>query len=118
MVIPKIIHQTYKIKEHKYLNSSEKWKKYNQKWEDNDIDFFLKKNQKDIEKNFHGLFCFLEKCSIIEKIDIFRYLVMYYVGGIYCDIDTNCFKSFDRLCKNKDCILGIESYITHDKKKN
>ena len=121
MVIPKIIHQTYKEKNHKYLRFSEEWQKYNPKWEyifynDNDIKSFFNKYEKDINKDFNNLFSFLKECSIIEKIDIFRYLIMYYIGGIYCDIDTNCFKSFDKLCQNKDCILGIESYITHHKK--
>ena len=47
---------------------------------------------------------------------MFRYLLMYYIGGIYSDIDTNCFKNFDLLCKGEECIFGIESYITHYKK--
>jgi len=54
---------------------------------------------------------------MIEKIDIFRYLLMYYQGGIYCDIDTTCYQKFDQVCQNESCILGIEAYITEKKKK-
>ena len=121
MFIPKIIHQTYKKKKNKYSIFSDNWKKKNIGWEyifyeDKDIDIFLEDHNHKIEKDFSHLDIFLKNCSLIEKIDIFRYLLMYYIGGIYCDIDTNCFKSFDLICNNEECILGIESYITHNKK--
>ena len=121
MVIPKIIHQTSKSKNHKFLNFSDNWKKINKGWEyrfydDYDVENFFVLHENNINNDFSKLQNFLSECSIIEKIDIFRYLLMYYIGGIYCDIDTNCFKNFDNVCKNQDCILGIESYITHEKK--
>ena len=122
MIIPKIIHQTYKFKNHKFINFTENWKKKNKNWEyifydDNDVEAFFKTHKNNINNEFPQLQIFLNDCSIIEKIDIFRYLLMYYIGGIYCDIDTNCFKNFDDICNNQECILGIESYITHEKKK-
>ena len=122
MIIPKIIHQTYKFKNHKFINFTENWKKKNKNWEyifydDNDVESFFKTHKNNINNEFPQLQIFLNDCSIIEKIDIFRYLLMYYIGGIYCDIDTNCFKNFDDICNNQECILGIESYITHEKKK-
>ena len=121
MKIPKIIHQTSKLNNHKFLNFSNNWKKIHTGWEyifynDKDIDDFLSTYEKEIKNDYKELFNFLKSCSTIEKIDIFRYLIMYYIGGIYCDIDTNCFQNFENICQNEECILGIESYITHYKK--
>ena len=121
MTIPKIIHQTSKFKNHKFLNYSNNWKNKNKGWEyifydDNDLQNFFIKYEKFIKSDFELLTEIINKCSTIEKIDIFRYLLMYYIGGIYCDIDTNCFQSFENICRDQDCILGIESYITHEKK--
>ena len=125
MIIPEIIHQTYKDINHKYILYSKKWKYNNNHWKynfynDTDINTFINKYSSEIDKDFNGnieLLKYIKKCSKIELIDIFRYLLMYYVGGIYADIDTNCFKPFNYLCKNEECIFGIESYITHQKKK-
>lgn len=120
-MIPKILHQTSKLKNHKFQNYSNNWKKNNKEWEyifydDNELENFFIKYKKNIQNDFKLLLELLKECSTIEKIDIFRYLLMYYIGGIYCDIDTNCFQNFDNICKDQECILGIESYITHEKK--
>ena len=124
MSIPNIIHQTYKDKNHKYILYSENWKYNNNHWkynfyDDTDINTFLNKYSAEIDRDFNGnieILKYIKQCSQIEVIDIFRYLLMYYIGGIYADIDTNCFQSFDSICKNEECIFGIESYITHKKK--
>jgi mannosyltransferase OCH1-like enzyme len=118
-MIPKIIHQTY-LNKKKYINLSNTWKNNNSDWKYffyNDEDMYEYLQSCINKKEFSNLEQYLENCSKIEKIDIFRYLLMYYIGGIYADIDTNCFKSFDNLCKNEECIFGIESYISHEKKK-
>ena len=118
-MIPKIIHQTYKNIDKKYEKNSNSWLNKNNDWkyifyDDEKMFEYL---ESCVNKNdFKNLKKYLDNCSKIEKIDIFRYLLMYYIGGIYADIDTNCFKSFNNLCLNEDCIFGIESYITNEKK--
>lgn len=122
MTIPHILHQTYNKENNKYNHFTNNWKRNNKKWKyvfyhDEDIESFINDLKYELDNEFNGIRNILNKCSKIEKIDIFRYLLMYYIGGVYSDIDTNCFKSFDEICLNNDCIFGIESYITIDKKK-
>ena len=119
--IPKIIHQTYKNNVD-YQKLSDSWIKFHPKWKyifyyDEDISDFIKTFKKEIDLDFPNLMQLFDSFSMIEKIDIFRYLLMYYQGGIYCDIDTTCYQTFDQVCQNESCILGIEAYITEKKKR-
>ena len=84
-MIPKIIHQTY-LNRKKYINLSNTWKNNNSDWEYffyNDEDMYEYLQSCIHKKEFSNLEYYLENCSKIEKIDIFRYLLMYYIGGIY-----------------------------------
>lgn len=118
--IPKIIHQTYKNNlDYQHLSNS--WIKYHPKWKyifysDNDIYEFIKNNEVNINIDFPNLVKFFRAVSMIEKIDLFRYLLLYYKGGVYCDIDTTCYQNFNNLCQNESCILGIEAYINEKKR--
>ncbi len=50
----------------------------------------------------------------IQKIDFFRYLAVYYLGGIYLDLDFYLQSNFDDLNTHK-CILPIEYQKSGDK---
>jgi len=43
----------------------------------------------------------------IQQIDFFRYLVIYYHGGLYLDLDMDIHRSFDTLDRTK-CIFPVE----------
>lgn len=110
MTIPKIIIQTWKTKKlcTKYKEWSLTWKKYNPDYkyllfDDNDCYRF-------IYNNYYKYIDLYESLSIIEKTDMFRYLVLHYYGGIYVDMDTICFKSLTPLLNlfENSLITGIE----------
>src|SRR5438105_4960637 len=46
--------------------------------------------------------------KIYEKCDFARYAIMYLYGGIYLDLDFECYKSFEPLTKDKDILLVWE----------
>lgn len=85
--IPKIYHQTWKniILPEKEKNNSMIVKKiyrdYDYKlWCDDMIDDFVK-------SKFAQIYYFFEKLTMIQKVDIVRYLWMYEYGGVYSDLD-------------------------------
>jgi mannosyltransferase OCH1-like enzyme len=97
MVIPKIIHQTWKNgnlpPDFKIWSST--WRKINPDFQykfytDRDIERFVYKNY----PHYIDLF---ESLITIEKIDMFRYLVLYHYGGVYVDMDCECLKPIDGL---------------------
>lgn len=97
MTIPKIIFQTWKT--HKLdpqlKKMSDTWKKYNPDFEY--IFYNDHKCFKFINENYPQYIDFYENLSAVEKSDIFRYLILHKYGGIYADIDTECFKSMSSL---------------------
>lgn len=37
----------------------------------------------------------------IQRLDMIRYMILYCHGGVYVDLDIECFKSIDPLVENK-----------------
>src|SRR6185369_15034321 len=92
MTIPKIIIQTWKTK--KLPKECEEW---SLSWKKMNPDFkYMLFDDKDcykfIHNNYKNYLDLYESLSIIEKTDLFRYLVLHKYGGVYADIDTTCFK--------------------------
>ena len=44
--------------------------------------------------------------SWIQRCDAFRYVVLYRMGGVYLDMDTNCLASLETFIKGKHCIVN------------
>lgn len=72
-------------------------------YDDNDIlSYINKKGTVDMINAY-------KKLSIgAEKADFFRYIVLYYDGGIYLDLDSNIVKNIDILIKNKTAVISRE----------
>lgn len=66
-------------------------------YDDNDIDDF-------VNEHFNGEIaeCYNKLNIIVAKVDFWRYLVLYYHGGIYLDMDSNIEKPLDELIKEQD----------------
>ena len=70
---------------------------------DEDIDYFV---QTKMTAYYDTLISFKTK---IQKIDFFRYLVIYYYGGIYLDLDIMIEKDLSELYENPEiCKFPIE----------
>ena len=110
MMIPKIIHQTWKTDNipTKFLPFVNSWKTKNTDWQymlwtDRDCKKFIKTNYPDFLKLYDAY------DEQIKRIDAFRYFLLHHYGGLYVDIDFECLKPFDVLVTMESkCILGLE----------
>jgi inositol phosphorylceramide mannosyltransferase catalytic subunit len=107
MKIPQKIHQTWK-------NNVIPYHVYDKRW----VDSWQKKHPKwryklwtDLDlQNLAAQHCpqylqILEQGSGVIKADFGRYLVMYYEGGLYIDLDYECFKDLSPLIQDRDILL-------------
>jgi mannosyltransferase OCH1-like enzyme len=97
MTIPKIIIQTWKTRKISidFETFSNTWKKINPEFT---YMFFDDKDCfKLIYNNYPQYLDLYESLSNIEKADIFRYLALHKYGGVYVDMDTECFKQIGPL---------------------
>jgi mannosyltransferase OCH1-like enzyme len=70
-------------------------------FDDNDIDKFMKSTKPEYYE------CFCNLTEKIQQIDFFRYVAIYYYGGLYLDLDIDIVSPFDDIDINK-CIFPIE----------
>lgn len=110
-MIPKIIHQTWKdysIPE-KYKILSDEVKNLNQDfeyrfWTDDDC---LKLLKSDYPKMLNKL----STCSNNgEKADIFRYCILHKFGGVYLDLDYQCFRKLSEVSE----LNQIDLFLCYD----
>lgn len=120
--IPKIIHQTAPSDKNKWkeewFKCQESWKMYFPEpeykhimWTDEDLNLFIKNEHQDFydiyqNYDFH-----------IKRIDIARYFILYDYGGIYVDMDYECYENFyEKIPHNKISI--VESPYSWEKLQN
>jgi mannosyltransferase OCH1-like enzyme len=107
--IPRIIHRTWKDKDIPYdifrKEWVESWEKYNPDWEfrfytDDDIDRFMAEHYPQYVELLEG---YDQK---IKKVDAFRYFLLHRYGGMYVDLDFECYRPIDGLFTE-----GINLYL-------
>ena len=100
-MIPKIIHQTWKTKDVPKITIPwiESWKRLNPDWE---YRFWTDEdNLKLCQEEFPELLYIYTSYQFdIQRADVARYMILYQHGGLYADIDTECFRPVDALFKN------------------
>lgn len=103
-LIPKIIHQIW-LGNHpiptqiqSYMQS---WKKFHPDWQ-----FILWTEENMLPLQNQELYDQTE--NIRQKADIVRYEVLYQYGGVYVDIDMECFKNIEPLLQDAEFFLGTE----------
>lgn len=94
---------------HKYEIHIKNWKKHNPDYkiyywdEQKIIDLF---NKKSIKPNLLDDFDLM-----IQKIDFSKYVILYYYGGIYSDVDINCNNSIDNfISKDKFTVCKMKPF--------
>lgn len=99
--IPYILHQTWKNdNDGPFSNYVTSWKRVmpslNRKfYADNDID-------ESVAQIVPHMFDeYMKFGFFIEKVDFFRYAILWKYGGIYADMDTECLLPIDELLKDK-----------------
>jgi inositol phosphorylceramide mannosyltransferase catalytic subunit len=112
---PNII-QTWKNNDipNKYKHFVERVKKLNPKsrymfFTDNDINHFVR-------NKFPEYYITYKKFPYkIQKIDFFRYLAIYYYGGVYLDLDIYLYKTLYDISSNGKTVFPLE-YMQNDNK--
>jgi mannosyltransferase OCH1-like enzyme len=95
--IPRIIHQTYKSHQvpsiwNSTVNSVMKINKKHfqyRRWSHIEMAEFVKKHEYEFYKN-----TYIKYPYEMQRIDSFRYVLMYHIGGIYVDMDNRCNRPF------------------------
>ncbi len=113
-VIPKIIHVTYKEKiiPEKYTKTFDSIRRFHPEWEikihdDEDAEKLVKNSFPELWTIYSSYPC------NIQRVDLFRVLVVYLEGGFYLDMDMHCFKSLNELC-GESLVLGEEIVYHND----
>lgn len=108
-MIPPILHQTWKNRDLTplFTECQERWLRLHPDYEycfynDNEIREVVKKYTPQYLKFFDSM------NHQIERVDFFRYVILWARGGIYVDMDTCPLKSFDDFLSSDEVILGKE----------
>jgi len=110
-MIPKVIHQTWKTNDvpEKFQKWSLTWKTKHPEWiymfwTDQDIDDFVKQYYPQRYEMF-------QKWTYqIQRVDLFRCMILHHFGGVYVDLDFECIQPLDSLL-NCEILLGQEPTI-------
>ncbi|MCX2584726.1 glycosyltransferase family 32 protein [Pedobacter sp. MR22-3] len=109
MLIPKIIHQTWKDNEipAHFQPFVDSWKNHHPDWEyhlwtDEMNEAFIRENYPDF------LDIYRQYPSNIQKVDAIRYFILNKKGGLYVDLDFFCFKNIMPLLEDSDSVFGLE----------
>jgi mannosyltransferase OCH1-like enzyme len=108
-MIPKVIHQTWKdelIPDH-FQQLVSTWKYHNPNWE---YILWTDKSNRDFISTHHPEFLatYDSYPTIIQRVDAVRYFILQKFGGVFVDIDFECFTNIEPLLKNKKCVFGLE----------
>jgi mannosyltransferase OCH1-like enzyme len=108
-LIPKIIHQTWRTSKlpKNFSRWSAEWRRLHPTWDyrfydDNEVETIVKERAPELYEAFRSL------ARQIQRIDMFRYLIVYLDGGLYADIDMIPFRPSDRLIEGESCVIGVE----------
>jgi mannosyltransferase OCH1-like enzyme len=114
MAIPKIIHQTDKTKD-----IPEKHKAFQQKLIELHPDWDYRYYDDEECRNFviqnfpYFIPIYDSYSSNIQRVDLFRIIAVYKMGGFYVDLDIECFNKIDDLCEY-NCVFGEEKRLTKE----
>lgn len=113
--IPRIIHQTYRTKTipsiwnetvQSVLKRNSGIFEYRQ-WSHEEMEAFVKEH----EPKFY-VETYTKYPHDMQRIDSFRYVLMFYIGGIYIDMDNGCNRPFQDLINTLEALDPESSYLT------
>ncbi|WP_295543500.1 glycosyltransferase [uncultured Thiohalocapsa sp.] len=112
MMIPRVIHQTWKDDRlpPQYATLADTWRRAHPEWAWRlwtDAD-----NLRLVEQEFPSLLgLYLDYPYPIQRVDLIRYLILYRYGGLYVDLDFECFKDITPLLDGRHCVLSEEAAV-------
>jgi inositol phosphorylceramide mannosyltransferase catalytic subunit len=110
--IPRILHQTWRTADlpMPYAGWRASWIRNHPAWDhrfydDAAIRSFM------IDRAPQWLPTFDKLPRMIQRVDFFRYLVVYLDGGLYADVDMPSYLPCDPLLEGAGCVLSIEHHV-------
>ena len=109
MPIPQIIHQTWKDEQipqpMRALATS--WKRNHPDWE---YRLWTEEENREFIQTHYPEFLTRYDAYIypIQRVDAVRYFLLYTFGGLYIDLDFECFHSLEPLLSGHECLFGLE----------
>eukprot|EP00658_Telonema_sp_P-2_P025954 TRINITY_DN20471_c0_g1_i3.p1 TRINITY_DN20471_c0_g1~~TRINITY_DN20471_c0_g1_i3.p1 ORF type:complete len:530 (+),score=112.19 TRINITY_DN20471_c0_g1_i3:56-1645(+) len=105
--IPKIIHQTYKVREPlpgAWNSTPDAWQKMHPGW---DYKFWTDVSMREfVEKEYSWFLPTYDAYQYpIQRADVIRYLAVYHYGGIYADLDLQPLTSMEPYLKGTDVLV-------------
>ena len=113
MKIPRIIHQIYEDPAGppaNLLHIAESWKEHHPDWE---YRFWNRQMMHDfLESRCADFLPYYRAYPFnVQRWDAIRYLILYYIGGLYVDFDYECFQPMDVLLTGSSCCMGMEPTV-------
>lgn len=112
MAIPKIIHQVWEGRTEPSMPArlqilARTWKEKNPDWE-----YHLwngEEMDKLVETHFPEYLSLYKSFPYsVQRWDTIRYMILYLYGGVYADLDSECFRPIDGLLEDKTMCFGEE----------
>lgn len=108
--IPKIIHHVCDYPNgvpENLLRLAATWKHHHPEWEQR---FWGKEQMEEFVKEVCPDFesCYRAFPYDVQRWDAIRYLILYHIGGMYVDLDYECFQPFDSVLHGLDCCIATE----------
>jgi inositol phosphorylceramide mannosyltransferase catalytic subunit len=111
-MIPKIIHQTWKNAElpAPFRSYQQSWRDHHPGWEYRFYDDAACRAL--VRDHVPTLLPLYDACPHpVQRADIFRYLAVARYGGLYADLDMECYRPMDALLAGASCVFGIEARL-------
>ena len=117
MLIPKIIHQTWKTTTipRRFQGYVQSWKDLNPGWE---YRLWTDVDCRNLIESHYGWFLsqYDSYPKNIQRADAARYFILHHCGGIYADLDFECLKPFSKVLEDRpDFFIGQEPRIHADR---
>jgi len=106
MAIPKIIHQVWEGKKEPKIPIrlrilADTWKEKNPSWE---YHLWNADEMDELVRTYFPEFLMIYQSFKydVQRWDAIRYMILYHYGGVYADLDSECFRSIDSIVENYD----------------
>lgn len=111
MAIPKVIHQIWsscnKPLPEAFVELASTWKEFHPDWQyifwdDQKMAAFMQQYYSDYVESYNRF------AYDVQRWDVIRYLILYQMGGLYVDFDTECLANVEALFTT-DCCFGTDT---------
>ena len=107
--IPKIIHQTWKNLEvpEDLVVYQQSWVQHHPGWT---FTLWSDMDNRELIRTHYAWFLPIYDAypEAIMRADAARYFILHHFGGVYVDLDFECFRPIEPLLKDKQLVLGLE----------